>query len=1258
MENDISKFEKNTQTRADSVYIRTDHPDAKEYISVAGRCYKKTNQESTDFEITTENIFGGLLTKENTTIVNPHDDYNSTSKNDTRVTVDKFSECEECTTSAEKFRNQLKKNYRDYSIVVYKEKDDSLGDVITYRLSGEDRLGKFKLKGIRSLVFSVTDSVTFDVRPLGADAQKFTLSGGLTSVVDKTSRPGFVILGQPRYFEYYSGETAPANKPLPVGNHTYSESGNNVIKGTIKIEQNKFNQNPEYSDEKLKQFPDRLHSTNESVLLIKNDGSVEGVGDNKYYQLGIYRDTLKHRPFNTLESWTNSEISNGRHIKKLVGKHLTYGAITNDNKFYIGGYNGKTFAHNLARNSNGDFGKYGQIKIDHANADSNEIYLGDDIHTQIVDADIGAMHGIALDVNQRLWIWGHPHLVGPLLIKWKYGDHHNDKYQTDLTKAWKYTSRNSWDPANWGTPNSPFARAKLCFWDDDLARDTNTAFLTDKTLFNLQLPENKIYQVACTHWNTYILTLDGAVYSCGLNDGGQLGQKHNNKFTSRANHTPGGPAATSLVSGALHDSFGLVYNTGTRLLSDNQNDNDIHVKKIITGSNQVFLLTFDNKLYGFGSNTHGRLGLENAIEKDKLNGNFDFANEPILIAENVYRAFAGMNSSAYITFDGTVYVTGYNLNGKLGIDRFAETAPVPSKLESSKIIERWSIANRLMGAVEITMNHYNTHALLSNGQIICLGDQSTMNFGNLQISHHHPRNVDEYDKLRDSDYPINSNTLSVCNRNIKFDTRLPSMHAVNANTIIHSAESNFAPNRVESCGHNGQWTQMYGTNADTGDNGNKPALQDVTDFLEDTVLANGANLELLRCSPYYTYLLNDKGEAYVVGSNAFGQPTKTPSRIKFKGEPVENVKLMDTGYFSGAIVDSSNRLYITGNPGIIGCGLKTYKHQGLYGANTWHATSDVENLYNPNTKTRKYTTRNSWDPANWTSFPNVWVTDLVNEGQGAVLPDEVGRIIDVRMGRATLYILNEAGQLYSAGDNWYGQLGQRNSKRYIEPSKNNEYLHPSFGAIYSFNGFQDIRVKRVVPGDTTCFVILEDNSLWGWGRNEHFQLGKSAENSPDAKHHHKYYSPVHIADNIDDVWTGPLNTAYKTVDGDIYVMGDNRSGLMAMWADGRELGLDRHNKIDGIVKSTEYAKNPIPWHDASDNIVEISFGNHHAIIKQIDRTAKKINYYSSGSNAYGERGIDIAPGGGNTYDEVYDVPSENYAGADRWARMRSVLFPV
>ena len=55
---------------------------------------------------------------------------------------------------------------------------------------------------------------------------------------------------------------------------------------------------------------------------------------------------------------------------------------------------------------------------------------------------------------------------------------------------------------------------------------------------------------------------------------------------------------------------------------------------------------------------------------------------------------------------------------------------------------------------------------------------------------------------------------------------------------------------------------------------------------------------------------------------------------------------------------------------------------------------------------------------------------------------------------------------------------------------------------------------------------------------------------------------------------------------------------------------------------------------------------------------KKINYYSSGSNAYGQRGIDIAPGGGNTYDEVYDVPSENYAGADRWARMRSVLFPV
>ena len=94
-------------------------------------------------------------------------------------------------------------------------------------------------------------------------------------------------------------------------------------------------------------------------------------------------------------------------------------------------------------------------------------------------------------------------------------------------------------------------------------------------------------------------------------------------------------------------------------------------------------------------------------------------------------------------------------------------------------------------------------------------------------------------------------------------------------------------------------------------------------------------------------------------------------------------------------------------------------------------------------------------------------------------------------------------------------------------------------------------------------------------------------------------------------------------------MGRNSNGLIANFGDGRKLGLDRYNSVDGLTPNSEYAKIPTPWFEASDNITEIAFGYHHSVIKQIDRETDptKIKYYSAGSNQYGERGIGRDLGG-------------------------------
>ena len=199
----------------------------------------------------------------------------------------------------------------------------------------------------------------------------------------------------------------------------------------------------------------------------------------------------------------------------------------------------------------------------------------------------------------------------------------------------------------------------------------------------------------------------------------------------------------------------------------------------------------------------------------------------------------------------------------------------------------------------------------------------------------------------------------------------------------------------------------------------------------------------------------------------------------------------------------------------------------------------------------------------------------------------------------------------------------------------------------------------MIIGARTHFAILEDNSLYGWGRNDVYQLGLSELNTIDKTHHEVYYRPTLIDINVDDVFVGVNNTAVKKLDGSIYCMGRNTSGLLAMFGDGRALGLDRWNPVDQEVSSTRYAKLPTPWFDASDNIIEIAFGGHHSIIKQVDRTSNQIHYYSAGNNYYGQRGIELHTPGGDkdgNWNAAYDNANGDYKGSDRWMRMRSIVY--
>ena len=491
---------------------------------------------------------------------NPHNDFANATATRTDLVVDDFDDCDACENLGDKFRGQNKENFRDFHIKVIKEVDDNLGSVVAYRLSGEDRKGKFTLHGNRNIEIYDKDSITFDTTSLGDEESSFVVSGGLNP--DNSSKPNKTIVGKPRYDELLSTSPAHSVATLSVGNHSYT--GGSGLGGSIVVKANPFNQNPEYNDAKLKQFPDRLHNSVNSSFVIKNDGKVLVTGENDEYQLAKGRTNRKFNELHeNIKNWQESEINEIGQIKKIVGHDKTIGFLTYDNKFYVAGRN-EGSAGNLGQGSTSAGNSFTpkQILIDHADKEEIDIKLSSDIHTQIVDADIGRYHGIALDVNQRIWFWGNAQVHGSSF----FSGNHTNAYGSSPWPS-SVTTSGSWknyygESVYKGAGNSlvvanSYPHAQLVYWDNSVAEDTNSAYITDNTVFELNIPDNKMYQVACTTSTSYILTLDGAVFSSGFSGYGLLGQGADRMNVSEL-HDFG-------IASQPHPATGKVVNTGGKL---------------------------------------------------------------------------------------------------------------------------------------------------------------------------------------------------------------------------------------------------------------------------------------------------------------------------------------------------------------------------------------------------------------------------------------------------------------------------------------------------------------------------------------------------------------------------------------------------------------------------------------------------------------------------------------------------------------------
>jgi len=211
-------------------------------------------------------------------------------------------------------------------------------------------------------------------------------------------------------------------------------------------------------------------------------------------------------------------------------------------------------------------------------------------------------------------------------------------------------------------------------------------------------------------YHSIALSSDGMIYSWGHNFNGQLGNGNNNNsnvpVTVNMSGVLSGKTITGITSGGAHvlalDSDGKVYSWGGNYsgqlgIGDNTNSNvpvivdasDVLSGKTLTtiaaGYQHSLAVDSDGNVYSWGKNSSGQLGNGNTTDNNipvQVNSSGSLSGKTIIaIATGKYHSIA-------LDSEGGIYTWGYNIDGQLGDgSNTRRTTPVLSNYNSALPVE-------------------------------------------------------------------------------------------------------------------------------------------------------------------------------------------------------------------------------------------------------------------------------------------------------------------------------------------------------------------------------------------------------------------------------------------------------------------------------------------------------------------------------------------------------------------------------------------
>ncbi|MEI6882802.1 MAG: hypothetical protein WCK82_15895, partial [Bacteroidota bacterium] len=427
------------------------------------------------------------------------------------------------------------------------------------------------------------------------------------------------------------------------------------------------------------------------TIVIMNDKTVYGTGYNRNGELGLgnYDNQTTLRPMILPTDKIPSQIACGIfHTIVLMNDGTVYGTGYNtDGQLGLGNYDNQTTLTQM---------------INVTDKMPSEIVCGG-YHTVVLMND-GTISGVGSNNYGQL---------GVLSLFFSKLNNTTGKIPSQIACSYSYVIVLMNDGTIYGTGYNENGELGLGNYD-----------YYQTTLTPMILPTGKLpTQIACGGSHTIVLMNDGTVYGTGYNGYGQLGlENYDNQNTLTPIILPTGKIPSQITCGDCHTIIlmndGTVYGTGYNgdgeLGLENYDDQTTLTPMILPtgkipsqiecGGYHTIVLMNDGTIYGTGYNGEGELGLENYDNQNTL-------TQIILPSGKIPSQIACGESHTIVRMnDGTVYGTGYNGSGQLGLGNYdGQVTLTPMILPTGEIPS------------QITCGGYHTIVLMNDGTVYGTG---------------------------------------------------------------------------------------------------------------------------------------------------------------------------------------------------------------------------------------------------------------------------------------------------------------------------------------------------------------------------------------------------------------------------------------------------------------------------------------------------------------------------------------------------------